>query len=340
MRDLLPTTNRIMPTAGLVIAFGAIACFAADAVSITITGSNTIELENSVIKAKYQPNSHDGGMVNFIIKEFNDDVAGGGGGERLDAGHERGAPKKATIIKDEPDEKTVEIEWTNYGKSQVTIFKDSPVLRIHYLSMWHIFEWGDNRNTNNGRFEIYGAAEFQELRGLSKMYPQYKESGGDPYFQVSKQGVDCPLNYQGHVILGMYHKDTQRGFVRVMPIDKLDKLKMMTGCGFEMYRNKTPLTGYLCAITGGAEQVIAYGKLLAEGKLGDISGQPVSAKSQILKPYQSTSASLQILTAYSLNGKRIHLLPHGGLANIPIIAGGYNKHFHYRVLEHPTNERK
>ncbi len=301
------------PALAVIIGLSAISvCFAADDVSITISdvsGGKAIVLENSVIKARYQPNSHDGGMVNFIIKAENDDVAGGGGGKRLDAGHNRHAPTAAKIIKDEPDEKTVEIKWENAEKgtqtAQVTIFKDSPVLKINYVHMWHIFEWGANRGTADGRFEIYGAAEWKEQRNWSIMYPDHKQV--DFYWYRKHHGNDVPLVYNGHVILGMYHKDTNRGFLRVMPIEKMKVLKLMTGCGFELYHNEDNMTGYLCAITGGADQVLAWGKLLAEGKVAAISDSAVANVAFGIAPVRRETifAGRGIAGVYSLLGRRI-----------------------------------
>jgi hypothetical protein len=78
------------------------------------------------------------------------------------------------------------------------------------------------------------------------------------------------LEYRGKFILGAYEKATGRGYGRVMPIADVDVVKLLFSRGFEMFphyqprREQRSFTGYLFVATGGAEEIVALGKRLAE----------------------------------------------------------------------------
>jgi hypothetical protein len=75
------------------------------------------------------------------------------------------------------------------------------------------------------------------------------------------------LTYQGHLILGAYQRATGLGFGRVFPAPDANYIKLLK-VGFEVFANwrqpHRPVAAYLYVVTGGADELIALGKAIAD----------------------------------------------------------------------------
>ncbi len=78
------------------------------------------------------------------------------------------------------------------------------------------------------------------------------------------------LTYHGHLILGAYQQETGLGFGRVFPAQDANYIKLLN-TGFEVFANwRQPhrqFIGYLYAVTGGPEELMAVGTAIVEGDL-------------------------------------------------------------------------
>jgi hypothetical protein len=136
-------------------------------------------------------------------------------------------------------------------------------------------------------FEVYGAKAWQETRAriqdetllnisnqhhrLTKdLYPVY------PYPLLASQDwapwTGSELIYEGHLILGAYHRGTGLGFGRVFPAEDANYIKLLK-TGFEVFpnwrRSREAFTSFLFAATGGPAELISLGKAIAEREQSD-----------------------------------------------------------------------
>lgn len=221
-----------------------------------------------------------GAILELLDKRSGYDAAGNDASiwQTLDNSDQSAEVTSARVVHHTPDEISVEINWgTGVKKSTgwdgankreiITLYRDSVVLRLHYITKWHVAEWGAERTTGDGSFAILGVKEYQELRGLPKPYFLHKEFDIDKqglYYDQERDGLDVPLNDHGQIVMGVVNS-RGCGYVRVMGIAGVPHLKLMgpPPCGFEMYRVKDGTVGYLAPIKGGREEVESLGHAIA-----------------------------------------------------------------------------
>ncbi|MFC1712345.1 hypothetical protein ACFL6S_01685 [Candidatus Poribacteria bacterium] len=251
----------------------------------------TVSLENSAISVQYdmhprhaKKENQEVYIVSFVVKESGVNL-----GDWLDAAAGRYLLKKAKAVHDGLDRKTVRMEWEtkHEGKiciEEVSIFPDSPVMRIDYFTTCvNIVDIGFKGTF--GTYEVYGAEEWLELRRtvtdpeitnhenehhrlVDELYPVYP----NPFIDTPdwKGLAPAPLNYNGWMIMGIYNEESGIGYGRVVPYAEISYMKFLWGHGFEFFpfwRNspspKLPFTTYFFPVTEGAEEIISRGKAIA-----------------------------------------------------------------------------
>ncbi len=225
----------------------------------------------------------------LVIKGFDENQ-----GHWLDAAAWRTVIKRASVTRDGPDPKTVRLEWAGRGNwagatavSEVSIYPDSPVLKIDYLSAGfpHVCDIGTpGGSRENGAFAIHGAREWQEARKRItdrelRDHPNEHHRLTDdlypacPFPLVDTGWGPAALDRKGWYVLGAYNAANGRGFGRVDPVDAVPHIKLLDGpriggYGFELFpwwRSRfEPFTSYLFAVTGGAEEMLAVGREIAD----------------------------------------------------------------------------
>jgi hypothetical protein len=240
---------------------------AADWGRVTVSGTS-VTLENSRVRARYgEYMTPDVGPKDAIVElailpgGFN--LAG-----RIDsraASHSKGKANRIStieIVRDDAQRKTARLDFGGAAVQEVSIYPDAPWLEITYQRHdVNIFDTAGPKL----EYEIFGAAEWATACGWTDPYPAYP----DNYYR-SEWGAPGPLGYRGRFILGAYDRASGRGYGRVMPVADVDVVKLLFSRGFEMFphyrprREQRSFTGYLFVVTGGAQEIIAVGKRLAE----------------------------------------------------------------------------
>ena len=247
-----------------------------------------VSLENSKISVQYDMHPRhekkkEVYIVSFVIKESGENL-----GDWLDAAAGRRLLKKAEIVYDNNDRKTVRMEWETEreGKTsieEVSIFPDSSVMRIDYFTTCvNIVDIGFR--DNYGTFKVYGAEEWYTLRKtvtdpeitnhenehhrlVDELYPRYP----NPFIDTAdwKGLTPAPLNYNGWMIMGVYNKETGLGYGRVVSYEEISYMKFLWGHGFEFFPfwrgypdTRRPFTTYFFPVTKGGEEVISLGKAI------------------------------------------------------------------------------
>ncbi len=246
-------------------------------------------LENSQIYVKYLrfTDNH----VQFAIKELkiksasNENQAGTGQYNYMDADAGRWDISSASIIYNGTDRKTVRLVW--YGKNndpsrlithEVSIFPNSRYLKINYINVKYgtnVVDLGEPGGTEAGTHVAYGHSGW--IRDyITHTYPLYH---GSYYNRYPNDGVYDPvnggsLNYNGHFIVGVYNPTNGRGFARTMPVVATSIFKLLLETykrrGLEMFpypfgQSHPSFTGYLYVVTGGSSEILTVGKQLANG---------------------------------------------------------------------------
>ena len=107
----------------------------------------------------------------------------------------------------------------------------------------------------------------RDHRLTDDLYPAY------PFPLVDTGWGSAALDRNGWYVLGAYNTANGRGFGRVIPVDAVPYIKLLDGpriggCGFELFpwwRSRfEPFTSYLFAVTGGAEEILAVGREIAD----------------------------------------------------------------------------
>ena len=237
-------------------------------------GFKEVILENTRFKARvgrFTDQHDESAIIELVERQSGRDLAG----TRIDAAAWRRELDTAELIADEDTEKSVRLHWPGNegrpdGEQVFTIYPDSPVIRVDYIQWFvNIVDISGGGDT----WKIYGAEEWvREYLDYPNHYYNRVESNID-----NIQGPDVEdggsLNYNGSFIMGVYGSKDQAGWGRVMPVGSIPIIKLLPwqGKGFEMfpdYRTEhTPFTGYIYTVTGGAEEIISTGQLIADGKL-------------------------------------------------------------------------
>ena len=256
-------------------------------------GQYGVVLENEQISVHYETRMTGESLQTYIrrltIAGFDENQ-----GHWLDAAAWRTFLKSATIVWDGPEAKTVRLEWAGRGNwaeatavSKVSIYPDSPVLKIDYLSAAfpHVCDIGTpGGSRENGAFAIHGAEEWQEARRritapalrehpnehhrlTDYLYPAY------PFPLVDGGWGQEALDRNGWYVMGVFNPANGQGFGRVVPVDAVPYIKLLgpptiRGYGFELFPSwRTefhPYTSYLFAVTGGADEILSVGRDIAD----------------------------------------------------------------------------
>jgi hypothetical protein len=204
-----------------------------------------VVIENKALRARYHPNAHDGGIIDFELKRHGGyDVVGEHpeGMQRLDGGAGRFQPDEACIVRRTDQRATVRIAWRHAKRrgpniSEVTIYRDKPILKIDYIRANPIvFDQGQTRYTEKGAYAMYGMKAWQKLKGWSMPYPDH-ESLRNPYYNRLKGGVrdikdtdpkdGGPLSYKGYFIAGCCDTTNGFGYGRVLRVADIAKLRLI-----------------------------------------------------------------------------------------------------------------
>lgn len=269
---------------------------------VTIVNETTgpLILENSLFKATYASVKSETAPREFAIKSLllkihggQEQIKGEGVAWKLDGANFRNGLKKLTIVKDEPDVKTVRIAYhdnnfqgiSSVGTiAEVSIFPHSPVIRTKYLRYGKKFVTVDlcspgGASAEQVRYKIYGDDKYIRGHVLSgdSTYWCGLTSESFPH-QCLKSDPDDggSLNYHNHLIATVYNPKNQVGFGRVMPIYRpghggIRMLRLIAVVpGFSTYpswmsSNQLPFTGYLFFFKASPDSAIAMGKRIADG---------------------------------------------------------------------------
>mgnify|MGYP005834477973 CR=1 FL=1 len=248
------------------------------------------ELENGTLFCRYGwrnlPRTDEGFIVDLRHKGFPENHAADSPRHvgRIDAAGGRGPLTAATVVADGPDVKTVRLEWKPLQGpppvSEVSIYPDGAYLRYDYLvpplNVVDIAMPGGS----TGVYQVYGASAWKRgYVGYPKVYFDRNPAhvGVDPYDLPGVDDDAGPLDYRGWFIMGIFNPANGRGFGRILPVRDIDIVKLLfadNNQGFEFCTHRyvdiqartDPFTGYLYLVTGGAEEVIAAGKRLADAQ--------------------------------------------------------------------------
>lgn len=216
----------------------------------------------------------------YEIKSTGQDQVQPPGGDsrgRIDAAAYRGPLVKAYLMdSDQPDSLSARMAWQplrgKVAEQQLTLYRDRPWVRIDYLEWYvNIVDIALPGGTNNGEYCIYGAENW--LRDYTYYEDVYfcRFPGDVGYRNITEVEDPAPLLYKGHFILGIYNPANGCGFGRVLPIEPVDIIKLLSASerrGFEIFpcyqREHRPFYGYLFSVNGGKESVLATGKQIVD----------------------------------------------------------------------------
>lgn len=247
-------------------------------------GHLEVTLQNSKILARYAigPGGRKGrewAIRDFVIKGAGEDQAG----KYIDACASRGFLERAWVKRDDADVKTVRLRFDDGNCQDVSIFRDRLFLRIDYVKYGvNIVDIG-SPGGGEGRYVFHGADGWKRgYEALPKSY--YNRYSPDGYRDVRDGGS---LSYNGWFIMGVYNEASGRGFGRIAPVEHINIIKLLLNRGFELFAHlgggHRPYTGYLFAVTGGAEGVIPLGRRLADGVLWEIEGLGPDEPARMIK---------------------------------------------------------
>ncbi len=233
-------------------------------------GIENVVIENRVLLIRYgqegtkQKRRYDR-MVEFRLKTADAILAAG-----LDGRHTTGDTRfyrltDASVEYDGAQRKAVRLDFGNGARIEhVSIFKGAAAVKIDYEGDGHNLDY----RIKGGKYEIYGSEQWQQMNNWSKKYitlqdditcfGSYFRSDGNMKFKDAG-----PLDYHGSMIMGVYGDDGL-GVGLVLPTKQVKWLKLIGTLGFERWTNGAH-TAWLYAVTGGAEQLISFGKILADG---------------------------------------------------------------------------
>jgi hypothetical protein len=258
-----------------------------------------VRLENSRIRIAYGRTDFgdivEDQIVDFTLRPSGENQAGKQFDEMGFGAHEgRGLITRAEVVESGAGSKTVRIEWER-GKSvqEVAIYRDSPIVKMDYIKYGLNVVDIASPGGGDGVYVVHGADKWKRDFVL---YPKIyydrhpKDVGRENITGIDEAG---PLEYHGWFILGIYSPKNGRGYGRVMPVDRIDIIKLLHNRGYELFTclgcERPPFTGFVYAVTGGAEEILAVGKQIADARL------PVPPR--ISEPRGAAAAAPQFLRA-------------------------------------------
>ena len=254
------------------------------AAGLDSNGNWEARLENEKLKVRYGFGMGEEEPESFIKEAFlkahpNLNLAGA----LIDGAAHRGLIIKAEVIKDAADEKTIYLEWAPVpsrkeqfpgpAKCEISVMKDSPVLKIKYID----FCFAHNCDIGLDTVHVLDA----NWGGITRVYgfdkdsiPQYEDClywyeygfvGCDSLH--TKNGIEGdpgPLSYKGQMIMGVYNKENNLGFGRVVPAKNIRCIKILWNKGFELFPQGKNYTGYIYFFDNGEEGVLSIGKEIVD----------------------------------------------------------------------------
>ena len=246
-----------------------------------------IRIENSKLRVAYGRTDFgdivEDQIVDLIIKEAGEDQAGKQFDEMGFGAHAgRGFITSAKVVEEGAQSKTVRIEWEG-GKAiqDITIYRDSPILKMDYLKYGiNVVDIG-SPGGGEGKYAIHGAERWKrEVVLYPKIYyDRYpKDAGYENIVEVDATAGS--LDYHGWFIMGVYNPANGRGFGRVMPVQQTNIIKLLDNRGVEWFTSfwaeRTPFTGFVYTVTGGAEEILTAGRKIADAQLPPAEAPAVS----------------------------------------------------------------
>ncbi|MFC1558283.1 hypothetical protein ACFL40_02910 [candidate division KSB1 bacterium] len=266
-----------------------------------VDDSFEVVLENSQLRAVYKksPNPwahrHPTCMVEYHYKKIGKElIENGRWDDILDPiDHSTNRPKhhyrekllSAEVIYNGADKKTVHLNWEN-TEEEVTIFPDSPIIRIDYIR-WYVLitdwtEWPKGGDVYKEQmFAVYGADKWHRTYDPADTLRTPGVAYNKMYFNradrdVGKQGGKDPadggsLNYKGYFIIGAYKTGTGIGYARVIPVHRINVVILWSYRAWEFFpTGKEKFTTFLYPVSEGAEEIIAVGKKIADANPIDV----------------------------------------------------------------------
>jgi len=245
-----------------------------------------VVLENSVIRAHYACGVTNEQLQSYI-REFTIKAVDESQGHWLDSAAHRTSLRDVCLARDGADVKTVRMTWGTAkfegpAVSEVSIFPDSPVLRIDYIDAGfpHICDLGTPGGLDAaGKYAIHGAEGWQKVRQAMEApdlrnHPNEHHRLTDDLFPIypfplrDKPWGPSPMSYKGWYILGVYDEGSGRGFARAVPAEVMTYVKLLWGKGLEFFPHwraeLEPYTAYLFAVTGGERDILTTGRRIVD----------------------------------------------------------------------------
>lgn len=285
---------------------------------ITVSAANhgSVVLENSVMKVSYSYTEADG-YGEFAIQEWINKLAGNRditkqisaprpGGvagrdflnvqncEQFVSGGKENINKTqltGTIINDGTTEKTVRITQDCGITEEFTVYANSPVLKVNYVS--YTYDWIDNRNSRNidkpgdpfGQAEphdvvIYGSETWLQTNNYLCTGSENTFCQNTVYDRLGIGGRSDPadggpLSYKGNFIMGFTEKATQLGYGRTLPVARLGTWWVHINESYEyLFHHLSgpnsqgpPFIGHLFMVNNGPTELLSIGKSAVDGTI-------------------------------------------------------------------------
>lgn len=216
----------------------------------------------------------------FVIKHTGQDqvqLPQGDDRGRIDAAAYRGPLVKAYLTDThQSGSLSARLAWQpirgKVAEQELTIYQGKPWLRIDYLEWYvNIVDIALPGGTDQGAYCIYGAETWH------RPYTYYEDiyfcrfPGDVGYRNITAVEDPAPLLYKDHFILGIYNPANGHGYGRVLPVEPVDIIKLLSERekrGFEIFpcyqREHKPFYSYLFSVNGGAENVLSTGKQIID----------------------------------------------------------------------------
>ena len=243
-------------------------------------GYMQVMLENDFLRVKYQHSKwmkedeekHSCYIREFLIKSRGVNVAG----RALDdSAHRqlitlaRAKEEAHSLDGNAQGVTTLDLEWGDGDSaSEVTLWRDLPVLEIRYLRWRHNVVDGGYPGAPAGTYVVYGAESWKRDYPLYPLVYFCRTPQSIGHENVTGIDEPGPLSYRGWFIMGVYDPASGVGFGRVSSVEATDIIKLIFGRGFETFpcckREHSPHTQFLFAVTHGKEEVLTLGKQIVD----------------------------------------------------------------------------
>lgn len=222
----------------------------------------------------------------YLNEENCEQFTGGGGKENINKTQMNG-----TVIDDGTASKTVRITQDCGITEEFTIFANSPVLKVNYVS--YTYDWIDNRNSRNVQIPTKSTAVAEPMDVVIYGSEQWLQTNS--YLCTGNENTFCqkaiydrlgiggrndpadggPLSYKGNFVFGFTEKATGIGYGRVLPVNRLGTWWVHINESYEMLfyslsgptSQGPPFTGYLFMVTNGPSDLLSIGKSAVDGTI-------------------------------------------------------------------------